>query len=301
MANSNRYTSDVTIVDGRHLLYRSADVNRGLTADVDGEVRSVGGIHGFLTVLLKLKRRYQGKIVVAWEGDTPNFRFKLYPEYKRKLPLDDEQKVFFAELADQEARLSVILSCLGVRQFVGIDCEADDVIGTLAVRWADYRLGIFSGDSDLRQLVTETTTVLAPAKKGAETEYGPAEVLARHLVGPEQIPCQKALAGDGSDNIPGIPSVGDKIAAGWINEHGDVEGVIKAALAGAFTDKKRELVIEHQDKVRLYRRLTVIKTDVELVSLKSVYDPMKARRKMHLLKFRRLLDGGTFVDLKRMG
>jgi DNA polymerase-1 len=296
-----RYTSDVTIVDGRNLLFRSADVNRNMTAEADGEVRSVGGVFGFLTVLLKLKRRYQGNIVVAWEGDTPNFRFGLFPDYKRKKPPTDEELLFFGELDHQEKRLNAILTCLGVRQFAGINCEADDVIGTIATRLEAFEVAIFSSDSDLRQLVTDTTTVLAPGRKGFETFYGPAEVLERHEVEPRKIPCQKALAGDGSDGIPGIPSVGDKFAATWINEYGDVEGVIKAALGGAFTPKKRALIIEHQDKVRLYRRLTEIKTDVELVGYKTSYETMKARRKMHLLKFRRLLDAGTFVDLKRLG
>src|SRR5690606_12980193 len=100
----------------------------------DGAIIPTGGVHGFLNVLIKLKRRYRGIIAVAWEG-SDNFRFKLYPEYKKKaVPPDDEQRQFYDDLGLQEALLNDILGLLGVRQFRGVMCEADDVIGTICNR-----------------------------------------------------------------------------------------------------------------------------------------------------------------------
>lgn len=291
------------IVDGRHLLFRNADSNRQLVADVDGETFSVGGVFGFLTTLIKLKRRYLGQIVVAWEGETKNFRFGLWPGYKKRKPPTDEMRVFLSELWQQEVWLREILAHLNVKQFDGFECEADDVVGTLAMRWSEPRIGIYSGDSDLRQLVTkdDRVFVLAPGKKGAETKYGFSEVVERHGVMPCQLPALKALAGDSSDSIPGVPGVGDKTAAAWLSVYGVAECVIEAAHAGEFTEKKRASVLASEANIRIFLALTTIKRDVKLIPQRCFNDPMKARRLMRRLEFRRLLDAGSFADLRQLG
>jgi DNA polymerase-1 len=291
------------IVDGRHLLFRNADVNRAMVANVDGETVSTGGVFGFMTTLMKLKRRYRGQVVIAWEGETRNFRYGLWPTYKKKPPPTDEMVVFLADLNSQERQLREILSNLNVKQFDGFECEADDVVGTLASRWSHPTIGIFSGDSDLRQLVTEDDRVfvLAPGKKGADTKYGHDEVIERHGVPPCKLPALKALAGDSSDNIPGVPGVGDIIAARWISQYGDIESVIAAARDNAFTPKKCESVLAAADNVRTFLALTEIRRDVRLISQRCRLDVMKARRLMRRLEFKRLLDDGSFSDLKQLG
>lgn len=303
MSNPNRYTCDLIVVDGRHLLYRSADVNRLLTAEVDGEVHPVGGVHGFLTVLTKLKRRYQGILVVAWEG-SDNFRFQLYPDYKKKPAPDPEMRVFFDELGSQERLLIDILSKLGVRQFRGERCEADDVIGTLTARWTQQTIAVFSGDSDLRQLVEgDRVVVLAPAKKGMETKYNAESVIDRHGVRPDQIPALKALAGDGSDNIPGVRGIGEKGAAKMLQHYDTLAGIIYAAKAEgswAFTERQRGMINEAAEDLKLYLQLTTIKRDVALRSYPAEHKPLEARRLMHRLQFKRLLEPGSFTDLKRL-
>jgi 5'-3' exonuclease len=95
--------------------------------------------------------------------------------------------------------------------------------------------------------------------------------------------------------------VGDKTAATWIAEYGNVEGVIAAAHAGAFTPKKRVSVIAAADDVRTFLQLTTIRRDVRLIPQRCRDDAMKARRLMHRLEFKRLLDAGSFADLKRLG
>lgn len=302
MANPNRYTCDLTIVDGRHLLYRSADVNRMLTAEVDGEVVPVGGVHGFLAVLMKLKRRYRGIVVVAWEGKD-NFRFKLYPEYKKKPPPEPEMRVFYDELGSQERLLIDILSKLGVRQFRGVECEADDVIGTLVTRWTKPTIGVFSGDSDLRQLVEgDRVVVLAPGRKGMDVKYNEDAVIDKHGVRPDQIPDLKAIAGDGSDNIPGVKGIGDKGAAKMLNAHDTLAGVLYAAQAEeswSFTERQRGL-INATPELKLFLQLTRIKRDVVLLPHPVDSKPMEARRLMKRLSFKRLLEAGAFADLKQL-
>lgn len=310
MSNPNRYTCDLLIVDGRHLLYRSADVNRGLTATVGDDVIPAGGVHGFLTVLAKLKRRYQGIIAVAWEGKD-NFRFKLYPEYKRKPTPEPEMRVFYDELGAQEQLLIPILSHLGVRQFRGVECEADDVIGTLCstLRGDEHhhgarRIAVFSGDSDLRQLVRgDDVVVLAPGFKGGETKYNEDAVVDRHGVRPDQIPALKAIAGDGSDNIPGVRGIGEKGAAKMVTAYEDLSGVIAAAKNGkwTFTERQRTMISDASADLELFLKLTTIKCDVELLAAPVEFDVMEARKLMHRLQFKRLLEHGSFTDLKRLG
>jgi DNA polymerase-1 len=303
MVNPNRYTCDVLIVDGRHLLYRSADVNRAMTAEVNGEVIASGGVHGFLNVLVKLKRRYQGAIVVAWEG-RDNFRFKLYPEYKRKKkPITDEMKEFFTELGDQERIVVDILAKLGVRQFRGVECEADDVIGTLVERLQNRRIAIFSGDSDLRQLVSkEEVVVLAPGKKGVEVKYDEEAVIERHGVRPTQLPDLKAIAGDSSDNIPGAKGIGDKGAAAMLVEYGTLGEVLRRAQGEdwEFTKRQKELIASSHERLRLFLQLTQINCDVTLLPHPIERDAMGARRLMFKMQLKRLLEAGTFADLKRL-
>ena len=126
-------TMRATIVDGKNLLWRNADAFSDLTTHVDGEEIRTGGMYGFVSGLLRIRSKYRGPVIVAWEG-TDNFRMRLWPEYKRKRVEDatPAQEELSREVVASEGRLNELLSHAGVRQYYGVECEADDVIATLA-------------------------------------------------------------------------------------------------------------------------------------------------------------------------
>lgn len=306
-----RFRPDLIIVDGRNLLFRCADAHRDLSVQLGEADRfPTGGVYGFLNVLTKVKQRYGGAIVIAWEG-TDNFRYKLWPNYKNKhLPRAEHVEQFANELSLQETVLVDIMCRLGVKQFGGVGGEADDVIGTLADRFTDQDVGIFSNDSDLRQLVHDKRMMytgwrkcICPGYGGKDVLFGVAEVNAKYGVPPERIPDLKALGGDSSDGIPGVPGIGEKTAAQMLQTYGDLAGVIRAAdepRDWKLSERFRQLILAHGGNLDLFLQLTTIKRDIKLTSWPARPDPMEARRLMYGLKFKSLLEAGPFTDLKRL-
>lgn len=294
------HSSQIVLIDGRHLLYRAADVNRMLSANGV----STGGVYGMLTVLVKMCRRYQGAYFICWEG-TKNFRRALYPDYKKKPSEQPEHLIAFREsLFEQESILRTILSLFGIRQFESVGGEADDVIGTLAVKAVDNGLGvsIFSGDSDLHQLVNENCVVIKPDKtKDALIDV--AAVAAKYELRPNQIPSLKAIAGDSSDNIPGVPGIGAKSATKMLQTYDTLDGIKSAIDNGewAFSERWKKLMSENFDKVALFHQLTVIKTDITLKAISTKRNVSAAKKELRKYKMRRLLDGGNFHDLCKLG
>lgn len=291
---------DVFLIDGRNLLYRAADANDKLSAEVDGREVPTGGTLGFLTTLVRLRRKYGGKFIIAWEG-SENFRYKLFPSYKERPEPTDAVIEFRKGLQIQEDHLRGILSKLGVRQYEAVGGEADDVIGTLSTLMAKRRLTtfIYSQDSDLMQLVNEFVSVLKPGK--GEELWGAENVFERWNVHPGELALFKALGGDSSDKIPGIPAVGEKTAALFIREYHELDEIVKSAKGWsewAFSPRYRELVKKHEADVRLYLRLTTIDTSISTRAHPVDKNPMAARRNMKALSFRRLLEAGNWSDLK---
>lgn len=299
---------DVLIVDGRHLLYRNADVHKDLSVKLKtGESIDTGGIYGFLISLMRIRSHYCSRIIVAWEG-TDNFRYKLYPEYKahRATPTDDaDYALFRSSLSEQEARLRKVLSSMGVVQYRGRECEADDVIGTLSRILAGQhsRVGIYSGDSDLRQLVTDRVTVIAPAWGSGvrDVVYTPTTVTEKYGIEPKFIADLKALAGDHSDNIPGVKGVGEKTATKLISVYGDVESIIKSAGSGRVGwpvhEKFALLVSSQADQLKLFKKLTTVKKDVKLLFTRPSPDADKLRRLLLKYKFTTLLTSSSYQIL----
>lgn len=289
------------VVDGRHLLWRCSDAYKSLTAEVDGKVIGTGGIYGFLGALVRLSRRYGGKVVIAWEG-TDNFRFGLFPGYKAR---DKKQDVLSQEMDDQQARLSEILQALGVRQYSGEKCEADDVIGRLSrLGKKGYRVAVYSGDSDLRQLVTDRVTVIAHEKTRDRVYDAPA-VEEKHGVPPRMIAALKALSGDHSDKIPGLPGIGPKTAVTLLRTYESLPRIVKAARRAKkgwpVAERFRAVISENEDKLRLFYRLTRIKTDVRTIAIRPKPDRDKAIRLLKLYKFRSLVFSPDLGALLRVG
>lgn len=301
---TERYRPQVVIVDGRHLLYRAVDAHRGLFSKIDGVEVPSGGVYGFLMVLLKMRRRYGGRYLVAWEG-TGNYRFRLYPEYKKKGERTDEALALYERIDSEEFLLREILSALGVRQYAAIGGEADDVVGTLAHTLGRKReIAIFTADSDLQQLVRENVRCIVPKPANREVVMDAEAVEERWGVQPRWLPLLKAIAGDSSDNIPGIPGIGPKTAALFVNRYGPLERIVGAAgstLTWHFRERFRLLVCEHADRVSLFLQLTTIQEDLRLDVLEYAPDRDVVRRLFRRYQFRRFLEAGLFNDLTRLG
>jgi len=286
--------ADLIVLDGRHLLWRTSDAFKDLTAEVDGEEMPTGGMYGFLSCAIRIRQRYTGRAVVAWEGKT-NFRQKLFPSYKGKdQPPPADRMELISEMSEQERRLSDLLTLMGVDQFRGKGCEADDVIGRLA-REATERgetVVLYSGDSDLRQLVNESVTAVSPGHRGPDTLYNEAAVEARHGVPPRLLAQLKALAGDSSDHIPGAPGIGPKTAAVLLNHYGSLNVLLEAAGNQApgwpTTLRHRSIIAASDLKIRLYYKLTRIRTRLPWIRKRGQESQREVIQQLMAYKFRSL-------------
>ena len=242
------------LIDGNSLLNRAF---YALPPLINEEGMPTGAVFGFATMLFKIIAEYKPDyICVAIDMPGPTFRHKLYPEYKatrRKMP---------DELAVQIPLLKEMLDAMGITA-VGIQgFEADDVIGTLSKRYPVLTY-IVTGDRDCLQLIDDNTIVLLTKKGISEVAVMDRENLASAMgLAPSQIIDYKALAGDSSDNIPGVPGVGDKTALGLLAKYGTVDIVYKNALdiAGAVGKK----IIENKESAYLSRTLAHIECDVPM-------------------------------------
>ena len=216
-----------------------------------------GALLGFANMLRKLEREYSPDWIVCCFDNGPSFRQDLYPDYKGHRPnMPDElreQWPHFQELV--EAWGHTFLNPTGV--------EADDVIGTLAAVFSDDDIDVtmVTGDKDYYQLVTDRAVILDVMKDKVIDVEGVKE---RFGVGPERVVDIQGLAGDSSDNVPGVPGVGVKTAMGYVTKFGDMEGVIAAAEGGEIGGKRGASVAEFAEQARLSKVLVTIKTDCEL-------------------------------------
>lgn len=302
--------ADFLIIDGRHLLWRSHDVFRSLSVEIDDKEIVTGGIYGFLSILIRIHQKYGGQVLVAWEGKN-NFRYKLYPDYKKREKPDEEKLLLLQELSEQEFRIKGLLRNIGVKQYFGIRCEADDVIGKLSttISAANKSVVIYSGDSDLRQLINENIFVSAPGYKGKTILYDCEKVFEKHGVNPKQISDLKALAGDSSDNIPGVKSIGEKTASKLLNTYNDLNGVIKAAKADGYWAKEtwpvaerfKKLIVDNEKNVLLFKKLTKINTSVDTKLIKPKKSQKKVLIHLRVYKFRSLSSPVELKQLMAMG
>lgn len=298
--------ADLLVLDGRHLLWRTSDAFRTLATEVDGETIPVGGVYGFLSVALRVHSRYGGVVVVAWEGRR-NFRTRLYPPYKNRDKEPDAERVeIISEMGAQERILIDILQAMGVRQYRGVNCEADDVIGRLVGIGTKCRATtiVYSGDSDLRQLINERTFTASPGKR-SDTLYDSDAVEERHGVPPHLIAALKALAGDSSDNIPGLPGIGPKTAATLLSHYGCLTGIMRAARGKAddwpVSERFRAVVTENWRALKVYYTLTTIRTNMAVSSTPPRRSQREVLRLLRALRFRSLASPAELHGLMKMG
>ncbi|HVD85502.1 MAG TPA: DNA polymerase I [Bradyrhizobium sp.] len=271
----------VFLVDGSSYIFRAYHALPPLNRKSDG--LQVNAVLGFCNMLWKLLREMPPDnrpthLAIVFDKSEITFRNKLYPDYKaHRAPAPDDLIPQFPLI--REAVRAFDLPCL---EQVGF--EADDLIATY-VREACERgaiATIVSSDKDLMQLVTDCVTMYDTMK---DRRIGIAEVIEKFGVPPEKVVEVQALAGDSTDNVPGVPGIGVKTAAQLIVEYGDLETLLKRA-GEIKQPKRREALIENAEKARISRQLVLLDDKVELevpLAELAVHEP-DARKLIAFLK-----------------
>src|SRR5215831_10282778 len=277
----------VILIDAHSLIYRAFFALPPMSTS-DGRVTNA--VYGFTSMLAIVLAKRPEYAIAAFDLGKPTFRSQEYEEYKagRRAMPDD--------LRPQMDMVRSVLEAFSIPIYGVEGFEADDVIGTLA-RIAEERghpVTIVSGDLDCLQLVTDSVEALVPRRGITDTfVYGPDQVRQRYGFEPVQLIDFKALRGDTSDNIPGVPGVGDKTAAKLVQDFGTVEAMLDRVEELPAGRLKTSLV-ENADRVRLGKRMVTIVKDVPVeLELENArwtrYDYDRVRRVFDDLEFRQLL------------
>ncbi|MBX2813821.1 MAG: DNA polymerase I [Myxococcales bacterium] len=253
------------LIDGSGYIYRAFYAIRNLSTSA-GE--PINAVHGFSQMLEKTLRDEQPThIVMVFDTGKPSFRNEIYADYKANRDAPPE------ELVQQIPKIQELVRCFRIPTFAAEGFEADDVIASLTRRAieANFDVRIISGDKDLMQLVSDRVTQWEPMKG---KNFGPLEVEAfeRLLVSPQRVKDALALAGDASDNIPGVRGIGPKKAAKLIADFGDLESILSAAQAGKIKGKMGQILAESMEDARLSLRLVTLEDQVELAAVGSMDD-----------------------------
>jgi DNA polymerase-1 len=277
----------VILIDAHSLIYRAFFALPPMSTS-DGQVtNAVYGFTSMLAIVLASRPEYA---VAAFDVGAPTFRSKEYVEYKagrRAMPDDLRPQIEKV----REVLQSFSIPIYGIEGF-----EADDLIGTMA-RIAEERghsVTIVSGDLDCLQLVTDSVEALVPRRGITDTfVYGPDQVRQRYGFEPPQLVDFKALRGDSSDNIPGVPGVGDKTAAKLVQDFGSIEALLERV--EELPDGRLKTSLKaNADQIRLGKRMVTIVRDVPVeLDLEKArwtrYDYEKVRLVFDRLEFRQLL------------
>lgn len=213
------FRPDLILIDGTSYVYRAFHALPPLTTK---EGKPTGATRGFASMIRKLISTYPGvPMVMVFDAKGPNFRNDYYELYKKnRPPMPNELRVQI----DDIKKLSELF-CFSIEEVVGV--EADDVIATLAEKFGkDKKILISSPDKDLTQLVTKN---IIQHNSMSNEFFNEEYVLEKFGVSPNQISELLALVGDKADNIPGITKVGNKTAAKWLNQHGNLDNLLKHA------------------------------------------------------------------------
>jgi DNA polymerase I len=221
-SNAVKTEKRLVIIDGYSLLFRAFFATRYLSTS-DG--KPTNALFGFTSMLFQIfEKERPNALVVALDAVGKTFRHTEYAEYK------GTRKETAPELIVQLDEARNLINALGIPAFEIIGYEADDIVGTISRQAEEngYHTTIVTGDLDALQLVDDYVGVLTPRQGMTETMiYDPAAVVARYGFGPEHITDMKALKGDTSDNIPGVPGIGDKGAAELIAMFGSIENLLE--------------------------------------------------------------------------
>ncbi len=286
----------LVLIDGHSILFRAF---YGMPLSMTGpDGLHTNALYGFLSILNKIiddeKPDY---LAVAFDLPEPTFRHALYSEYKgNRGPAPDEFR-------EQVPVMKQLLADMEIPVITASGFEADDILGTLAARAEEQGVDavIISGDRDLLQIASDHTLVVIPKTKGGNTtyeRYTPEDVVSAYGVTPEGFIELKALMGDSSDNVPGLPGVGPKTASKILAEFGTIENA-KNNVDRIKPKKAQEAMRDNYDKLLLSRELVTIRRDapaafskdefrVHSIYTKAAYESFKS------LGFKSLL--GRFAE-----
>ncbi len=275
------------LIDAHSLIYRAFFALPPMSTSAGEVTNAVYGFTSMLAIVLASRPEYA---VAAFDVGGPTFRNEEYADYKagRRAMPDD--------LRPQIERVRQVLESFSIPLYGVPGFEADDIVGTLARQGEEMGLQvtIVSGDLDCLQCVTDSVDALVPRRGITDTTiYGPDQVRQRYNLDPSQLIDYKALRGDTSDNIPGVPGVGEKTASLLVAQFGSIENLL-ANLDQLKPGRVRDALEANADRVRLGKRLVTIRLDVDVHldlerSRWTRYDAEAARRLFDELEFRQLL------------
>ncbi len=250
----------LVLVDGHSILNRAF---YGMPDLTNAAGVQTGAVYGFLNILFKiLDEEKADYLTVAFDVHAPTFRHETYKEYK------GTRKPMPEELREQVPLVKKVLKAMGVQIREQAGLEADDILGTLARRGEaeGMEVSLVSGDRDLLQIATDHICIRIPKTRQGQTvieNYYAKDVLETYKVTPTAFIDVKALMGDSSDNVPGVPKVGEKTATQLIVDYGSVDGVY-SHLEEIKKPALKKNLSENEDKARLSLFLVTIKTDCDV-------------------------------------
>jgi DNA polymerase I len=249
---------ELFLIDGNSLAYRAFFALPESIATADG--RPTNAIYGFASMMAKILIEHRPQaVIVAWDAGTSG-RDEEYAEYKAGRPSRPDL------LAEQWPHLAPLAEAFGFHNVRVDGWEADDVIATLVrrAREASIPVMVVSGDRDVYQVVADGVLVMTTSRGVTDTKiYDREGVIERYGVPPELIPDLIGLKGDTSDNIPGVPGIGDKTAAQLLQQFGSLEAVLENVdqISGA---KRKQNLTGHADDARISKQLATLKDDIDV-------------------------------------
>ncbi len=246
--------SKLVLVDGHSILNRAF---YGVPLMTNSEGIHTNAVFGFLNILFKIIDEQQPDyLAVAFDVHQPTFRHEMYDAYK------GTRKPMLPELKEQVPLIKEVLQKMNISTVELPGYEADDVLGTLSLEGEKegFDVAVYSGDRDLLQLASEKVTICIPkTKKGQTTieKYNTQDVIDLYKVSPKEFIDVKALMGDSSDNIPGVPGIGEKGATAIIAQFGSIEKAYENAEEITNT-RNRNALKEHYDKAQMSKELATI-------------------------------------------
>ena len=285
------------LVDGNSIMNRAFYGIMGSKMLTTKDGKYTNAVYGFLAILFKLLDDIQPQyMAVAFDLKAPTARHKMYEGYKaNRHGMPDE-------LAEQMPIIKEVLRAMNIDIIEMEGYEADDILGTLSCYGEAKNLDvtILSGDRDTFQLATDKVTIRIPHTKGGKTEtdeYNRKKIIEKFGLEPKQLIEVKGLQGDTSDNIPGVPGVGEKTALKLVQKYGSIENLYKKIEEGQddLKGKQREKIVENKELAELSRILGTINTKVpikdDLTDLKvEEWDKEKVLELFKNLNFNRYID-----------
>lgn len=250
----------IVLIDGHSILNRAF---YGVPDLTNAAGLHTNAIYGFLNIMFKiLEEEKPAYLAVAFDRKEPTFRHEMYAAYK------GTRKPMPEELREQVPVMKELLDAMQIQILEHAGWEADDILGSLAKQSEEkgMEVSLVSGDRDLLQIASKHIKIRIPKTKSGKTEiedYYENDVLARYQVTPQQFIELKALMGDASDNIPGVPKIGEKTATELMAGYGSIDNIY-AHLEEIKKKSVRETLAENRELADLSRRLATIKTDCEL-------------------------------------